>query len=199
MQLWCTDDTVRSAALPWWYIVGIAVGLAMDAFAVAIAAGIKLAPVGRRQTFRLAFHFGLFQAMMPLLGWMAGASIAAHIHAVDHWMAFALLGYVGIKMLWESRREKSAAASDPTRGWMLVGLSVATSIDALAVGLSMALLEVSIWIPSLVIGLVAAAFTTVGILGGSRLGRRWGRLAEAAGGCVLLAIGVKVLADHLFG
>ena len=185
--------------MAWWYIVGIAVGLAMDAFAVAIAAGIKLAPVSGRQTFRLAFHFGLFQAMMPLLGWLAGSRIAGHIQAVDHWVAFALLSYVGVKMLWESRHEKPAAASDPTRGWMLVTLSIATSIDALAVGLSMGLLDVSIWAPCLVIGLVAAAFTTAGILGGSRLGQRWGRVAETAGGCVLLAIGVKVLADHLLG
>jgi putative Mn2+ efflux pump MntP len=183
--------------LTWWYIAGIAVGLAMDAFAVAIAAGIKLAPVTKRQTFRLAFHFGLFQAMMPMLGWLAGSRIAGHIQAEDHWVAFGLLGYVGLKMLWESRSDKPAAVSDPTRGWMLVSLSIATSIDALAVGLSMALLAVAIWLPALVIGLVAAAFTTAGILGGSRLGKRWGRTAEAVGGCVLLAIGVKVLVDHL--
>ena len=178
----------------WLNLLGIAVGLAMDAFAVAIGAGISVAPVTPRHTFRLAFHFGLFQFMMPVAGWFAGREVAGYIGAYDHWVAFGLLGFVGGKMLWEAHAaQESRARLDPTRGWMLVTLSVATSIDALAVGLSMALLGISIWIPSVVIGIVAAALTFVGIRFGSRLGRRWGRWAEAIGGVVLLAIGLRIL------
>jgi len=180
--------------LHWLNLLGIAVALALDAFAVAIGAGISVSPVTPRHTFRLAFHFGLFQFMMPVAGWFAGREVAGCIGAYDHWVAFALLAFVGGKMLWEAHAAaESHARTDPTRGWMLVTLSVATSIDALAVGLSMALLGISIWIPSVVIGIVAAALTFVGIRFGSRLGRRWGRWAETIGGVVLLLIGLRIL------
>ncbi len=181
-------------------LLGIATALAMDAFAVSIAAGTVVAPVTPRHIFRLAFHFGLFQAMMPVLGWFAGRELATHISAYGHWVAFGLLAFVSTKMLWESlRAESSDSVSDPTRGLMLVTLAVATSIDALAVGLSMAFMEVSIWLPSLVIGLVAAAFSGVGIAFGSRFGSKLGRWAELVGGCVLLLIGVRMLVVHLAG
>ncbi len=170
----------------------------MDAFAVSIAAGLAIATMTPRHVFRLAFHFGLFQFMMPIIGWAVGREVALYAADYDHWLAFGLLSGVGGKMLREAffdRQEKSN--TDPTRGLMLVTLSVATSLDALAVGLSMALLNVSIWVPSVVIGLVAAALSTVGILFGARLGMRWGRWADAAGGCVLLGIGLKILVSHL--
>jgi len=184
----------------WLTVLGIAVGLAMDAFAVSIAAGLAVSPVRFRHVFRLAFHFGLFQFMMPVLGWLAGSRLADLIGAYDHWAAFGLLAFVGGKMVLQSRREEhEAARSDPTRGLSLVALSVATSLDALAVGLSMALLGVSVWVPAVVIGLVAAALTAVGIIFGSRLGPRWGRRAELIGGCVLLAIGVRIVVSHLAG
>ena len=180
-------------------LLGVAVGLAMDAFAVAIAAGFAVAPVTRRHVFRLAFHFGLFQFLMPILGWLVGTQLAVYAAAYDHWAAFALLSFVGGKMLWESQdhKESHSATADPTRGATLVGLSVATSIDALAVGLSMAFLQVSVWFPAVVIGLVAAALTAVGILFGSRLGAHMGRWAETLGGCVLLLIGSRILVSHL--
>ena len=184
----------------WLNVLGVALGLAMDAFAVSIAAGLVVAPVTGRHMFRLAFHFGLFQFMMPVLGWLAGREMAAHIRAYDHWVAFGLLAFVGGKMLWDARSEKEPSCrADPTRGLMLVTLSVATSIDALAVGLSMAFMRVSIWLPSVVIGVVAATLTAVGIGFGSRLGLRWGRWAEAAGGGVLLIIGIRILVSDLLG
>lgn len=180
-------------------VLGLAVGLAMDAFAVAVAAGVTLKTVTGRQVFRLAFHFGLFQALMPALGWLGGLTVANRVQSVDHWVAFALLAGVGGKMLWEAvRGGGEEVRSDPTRGWSLVVLSVATSLDALAVGFSLSLLGVTIWVPALVIGLVCAAFTMVGL----RLGRlvaaaaRMERAAEAAGGLVLLAIGVRILYSH---
>jgi len=186
--------------LNWLNLLGISLGLAMDAFAVSIAAGLTIAPVTPRHTFRLAFHFGLFQFMMPIFGWLAGKEMAAYIEPYDHWLAFGLLWFVGAKMLLDARSEREPESkSDPSRGLMLVTLSVATSIDALAVGLTMALLGVSIWLPAAVIGIVAAAMSTLGVSFGSRLGSRCGHWAEAAGGCVLLVIGGRILISHLAG
>ncbi len=181
-------------------LLGIAIGLGMDAFAVAIIAGLCVAPVTPRHVFRLAFHFGLFQFLMPIVGWLAGKQLATYVAAYGNLAGFALLCFVGGKMLWESYEyEEQTARSDPTRGAMLVTLSVATSIDALAIGLSMAFLQVSAWFPAAVIGLVAAALTAIGIVFGSRLGRGVGRWAEAVGGAVLLLIGARILAAHWVG
>lgn len=180
-------------------LLGIAVGLAMDAFAVSIGVGLSLAKVTRRHIFRLAFHFGLFQFFMPIIGWLAGMQVAAYIRHFDHWLAFGLLGYVGGKMLWEAfdkPADDEATAADPTRGATLVTLCLATSIDALAVGLSMGLLQVSVWGPSVLIGLVAGILTTVGIRFGHRFGQRLGRWAEVAGGVVLIAIGAGIVYSH---
>jgi len=178
----------------------IAIALAMDAFAVSIAAGVTLKFVGPRQTFRLAWHFGLFQAMMPVIGWSAGFTVRSHIEAFDHWIAFVLLAYVAQGMLRSAFKGETneEAAKDPTRGMTMVMLSVATSIDALAVGLSLSMINISIWTPALIIGLVACGFTAVGIHLGRVAGRmpllsRW---AEITGGIVLLAIGVNILREH---
>jgi len=182
------------------HTLGLAVALAMDAFAVAVAAGVTLKSVSPRQTFRLAWHFGLFQAMMPVVGWSAGLTVRSHIEAYAHWAAFALLVFVAQGMLRSAfRGEKNeATAKDPTRGMTLVVLSVATSIDALAVGLSLSMINISIWTPALVIGLVAGAFTTAGMHLGKMIGSvaKLGRWAEMTGGVVLLAIGLNILWDN---
>ncbi len=182
-------------------LIGIAVGLAMDAFAVAIGAGLTLKRVSARQTFRLAWHFGLFQALMPVVGWLAGLTVAEWIAPIDHWIAFGLLAIIGGKMIYEALKPEAAEAErpDPTKGWSLILLSIATSIDALAVGLSLALLGVDIWWPALVIGLVAGAFTTVGLQLGQRFGALLGRRMEVVGGVILIGIGVKILVEHLTG
>jgi len=180
-------------------LIGVAVGLAMDAFAVSIGAGLTLKTVDARQTLRLAWHFGLFQALMPIIGWLAGLSVERWIAPVDHWIAFGLLAVIGGKMIHEALKDddEETRRGDPTKGWSLVLLSLATSIDALAVGLSLALLDVSIWWPAVVIGLVAGAFTTVGMQLGKRFGALLGRRMESVGGIVLIAIGVKILVEHL--
>jgi putative Mn2+ efflux pump MntP len=190
----------KGADVDWWYVIGIAFGLAMDAFAVAIAAGMTIRPITGRHVFRLAFHFGLFQFMMPVLGWLAGQTLHQWISAFDHWIAFGLLAFIGGKMIWESfhSEEHRENRGDPTRGWLLLTLSVATSIDALAVGLSLAFLKVSIWTPSVVIGIVAAGMTALGIAFGSRVGARFGSWAERAGGLVLVGIGIRILVSHLW-
>jgi putative Mn2+ efflux pump MntP len=179
-------------------LLGIAVGLSMDAVAVSIGAGMTISPITGRHVFRLAFHFGLFQCLMPILGWLAGQQLAVYFGGWDHWIAFVLLSLVGAKMIRESfDHENERQRDDPSRGLLLLTLCVATSIDALAVGLSMALLGVSIWIPAAVIGLVTASLSTLGIFFGTQLGRRWGRAAEALGGCVLVGIGLRILIEHL--
>ncbi len=184
----------------WIELLALALALAMDAFAVALVIGLTLNPLTGRQIFRLGFHFGLFQALMPVIGWLLGASVQRHIAAFDHWLAFGLLSLVGGKMLWESWQgdeHGTTATRDPTSGWSLVVLSVATSIDALAVGLSMALIGSSIVIPAIVIGLVAATLTTAGMLLGRRIGAVWGKRVEIVGGLILIGIGVKIVVEHL--
>jgi putative Mn2+ efflux pump MntP len=180
--------------------LALAVALAMDAFAVSIASGVSLRTVSARQTFRLAWHFGLFQAMMPVLGWTAGFTVRSRIEAYDHWVAFALLVFVAQGMLRSAFKGEPAGADakDPTKGMTMVMLSVATSIDALAVGLSLSLINVSIWTPALIIGLVAGVFTTVGMHLGKVIGSmaQLSRWAEMTGGVVLLAIGVNILREH---
>ena len=181
-------------------IVAIAVALAMDAFAVAIATGVRLKRVSFRQFFRLAWHFGLFQALMPVIGWAAGLTVRPAIERFGHWVAFGLLAFVGLHMIWEAfKLEKDAAQrKDPTRGLTLVMLSVATSIDALAVGLTISLLQISIWTPALIIGVVAGGFTVLGLYLGKSVGaaERLSPIAGSIGGVVLLGIAVKTLSDH---
>ena len=178
----------------------LAVALAMDAFAVSIATGVSLKSDSPRQTFRLAWHFGLFQAMMPVIGWGAGLTVRSRIEAYDHWVAFALLAFVAQGMLRSAFKGEAAEADakDPTKGMTMVMLSVATSIDALAVGLSLSMINVSIWTPALIIGLVAGAFTTLGMHLGKMIGSmdQLSRWAETTGGAVLLAIGVNILREH---
>jgi len=180
-------------------IIMIAVGLAMDAFAVSIASSVIIGKVSRRQVFRLAFHFGLFQAMMPVLGWLAGRSVQEYIQHWDHWAAFGLLLFIGVKAIYSALKNDEAGNNnaDPSRGLSLVVLSVATSIDALAVGLSFAMLRVNIWYPSAIIGVVTAGLSVVGVLLGGRLGLRFGRKMEILGGAVLIVIGVKILLEHM--
>jgi manganese efflux pump family protein len=181
-------------------IIAVAVALAMDAFAVSVAAGVSLRRVSTRQTFRLSWHFGLFQALMPIVGWAAGLTIQQYIETFDHWVAFGLLTIIGGRMVIAGIRDEGEqlGKGEPTRGWTMVMLSLATSIDALAVGLSLAMLRVSVWMPALVIGLVAGAFTAGGLHLGGFVGRRLkvSRYAALAGGLVLLGIGVNILREH---
>lgn len=180
-------------------ILLIAVALAVDAFVVALAAGVSLCNVTSRQTFRLAWHFGFFQSGMNIIGWAAAFTIRSLIENIDHWIAFGLLAFVGLHMIFEALLgDTEEQKNDPTKGKTLVLLSVATSIDALAVGLSFAVLNISIWFPALVIGIVATALTAFGLHLGCLVGAAsgLGKRAEIVGGLVLVAIGVKILHEH---
>lgn len=179
-------------------LISIAVALAMDAFAVAVASGVALKQVSLRQTFRLSWHFGLFQGMMPIIGWALGYSVREYIEAYDHWVAFVLLSYIGIHMIKEAFEEDDSPKDDPTKGKRLIVLAVATSIDALAVGLSFSFLGVSVWWPAFVIGVVALLFTALGLYLGKTMAKaeKIASCAELLGGGVLIGIGIKILWEH---
>jgi manganese efflux pump family protein len=176
----------------------IAIGLGMDAFSVAIGvgAGFRVVPAGA--VFRLSSCFGLFQFIMPVAGWFAGMSVANIIAGYGHWIAFGLLSLVGGKMIIESYDGRAKVkTTDPTKGLSVIILSVATSIDALAVGFSFALLKIPVLYPSIIIGIVAFAMTVCGMLFGGKLGRIFGKRVEIFGGLLLIGIGVKILMEHI--
>ena len=177
-----------------WEILLLAVGLAMDAFAVSLGIGATKYANRPRPIFRLAFHFGLFQALMPILGWLAGTRVVNVVSGVAPWIALVLLTFVGGRMIRAGLdQERETHRSDPSRGGTLVLLSVAVSVDAFAVGLSLAMLHVSIWYPAAVIGVVTASLSLAGLMVGNRLGRVFGKRMEIAGGVILIAIGLRVL------
>lgn len=181
-------------------VLGMAVALAMDCFAVALGMSCGHAKLSGGQTFRLALSFALFQFAMPIIGWFAGENLLRYIEGFDHWIAFGLLALVGGKMIRESfgiPKGDEEPPADRTRGLSIVVLSVATSIDALAVGLSLAVLRTNILYPAAVIGIICFALTVAGSKLGPVVGRIAGKRAELAGGLILVAIGIKILVEHL--
>jgi len=183
-------------------VLGLAVALAMDCFAVSMGLACGTKGLTGRQTVRMAFYFGGFQFGMPVLGWTAGESVVRFMKGIDHWIAFGLLLAVGGKMLYEAfnlSEEEKACRPDQTRGARLLLLSVATSIDALAVGLSLGVIKTGILYPASVIGAVCFIMTIVGARLGPVVGRAVGKRAELLGGLILVGIGLRVLYDHLHG
>jgi putative Mn2+ efflux pump MntP len=178
---------------------GIAIGLSMDALAVSVSNGIMIQKLHIKHAFRIAFFFGLFQAIMPLIGWAAGITFSQYIKEVDHWIAFGLLGLVGGRMIWGGlpRNSREEEIRNCLHFPTLLLLSIATSIDALAVGVSFAFLEISIWLPILLIGAITFFVCFFGVLVGNRLGPLLGKNLEIIGGIVLIAIGFKILIEHL--
>lgn len=177
----------------------VGIGLAMDAFTVSLGIGTGCQANNRRARFRLAFHFGFFQMAMTVLGWLAGSTIANLIQAVDHWIAMGLLAYVGGNMIRSGLKpDLETYITDPSKGRLLIILSVATSIDAMAVGLSMAMLHTSCLFPALIIGVVTWALSVFGLSAGDKLGQKFGKRMEILGGVILLGIGLRVLVTHLF-
>ncbi|HRF89485.1 manganese efflux pump MntP family protein [Desulfobacter sp.] len=178
----------------------ISIGLAMDASAVSMAAAACGYAQGPRAVFRLAFHFGLFQFMMPVVGWFLGTVFVSYVRAVDHWIAFGLLVFVGGRMVWEGfSHAEECLHRDPSKGFTMVMLSVATSIDALAIGLGLAVMDVNIWYPSALIGIITCAMSVAAIYIGKRLGAALGSRMEIVGGIILIALGLKILIPALFG
>ena len=177
----------------------ISLGLAMDALAVSLGIGTSGQIPTLRGKLRLAFHFGIFQSGMTALGWLAGDTIIQYVKGIDHWIAFVLLAYVAFNLIRSGlSKEGKAFDQDPSTGKVLVILSIATSIDAFAVGLSIALMNVPVLLSVLMIGLVAFLLSVIGLFAGIRLGEKFGKRMEIVGGLILLAIGFRVVLTHLF-
>ncbi len=181
-------------------LVFTGVGLAMDCFAVSVGIGTTNAARSFRPVFRLSFHFGLFQGLMTLIGWLVGTTIAQLIANFDHWIALGLLTWVGARMIIEGFKpdQDEVKRNDPSRGGTLVLLAVATSLDAMAVGLSLAIANVNILSSSLMIGVISTVLSLVGLMLGNRLGLSFGKRMEIVGGLILIGIGVRILITHLF-
>ena len=171
----------------------LALALAMDAFAVALTQGAKFRP-DARGGLAIALTFGVFQALMPLAGWAIGAVALVYVEAVDHWIAFGLLAFLGARMLGGHVGDEEAARALTGRALLLAG--VATSIDALAAGITLPALGVTPWLVAALIGLVTFALSGVGVMLGRVAGDRWGAWAERAGGVILIGLGAKILAEH---
>ena len=180
-------------------IILLALGLAMDAFAVSVAATASGKISNKRAVFRLSFHFGLFQFMMPVIGWFAGQRIESYLSSIDHLVALGLLSFVGLRMITVALRVEREAREvvDPSKGMNLVMLSLATSIDALAVGFSLAMVRIDIWYPSVVIGLITAGMSLIGIRLGNIAGKKIGNYLAVAGGIILILIGLRIVSSHL--
>ncbi|MGB2582051.1 MAG: manganese efflux pump MntP family protein [Thermoplasmata archaeon] len=177
-------------------VILIAIGLSMDAFAVSIAKGISVERNRRRSVILLASLFGGFQGLMPVIGWFAGLGLRDMIMEVDHWVAFGLLGFIGAKMIHDSTKSEEGKEGDVTLSVALV-LAIATSIDALMVGLSFAFLEMPILIPVLIIGAVTFTLSYLGFIFGSRMGTVFGGKIKVLGGLILILIGIRILIEHL--
>jgi len=179
-------------------VIFIALGLAMDAFAVSVASGFQIKQQHLRHAMRIALFFGGFQALMPVTGWFAGISVRNFIMGFDHWIAFGLLFFIGVKMIYESKKltpvEKTMNASNI---YVLLVLAVATSIDALAVGLSLSFLKIAILTPALIIGFITFLLSFAGVYIGKRFGHFFESKLEVIGGLILIGIGIKILIGHI--
>lgn len=178
----------------------IAVGLSMDAFAVAVCKGLGMKKLNHRQALLIALFFGGFQALMPLVGWALGMQFQHYIETLDHWIAFILLGFIGGKMIWDAFRpdEKDCCEGEDILDIKeLFMLAIATSIDALAVGITFAFLQVDIVFAVSLIGLITFVLAFAGVIIGNKFGSRYEKPAAITGGLVLILIGLKILLEHL--
>ena len=182
------------------FILGIAVALAMDCFAITLGLACGSRGLTMKQAVRMAAAFGGFQLVMPILGWLAGSRLLGLIERFDHWVAFGLLALIGGRMIYESfemSEAEKACRPDQTQGSRLLVLALATSIDALAVGLSMGVVGTTILYPAAIIGATSFLLTVAGAKLGPVVGRLFGRWADLLGGLILIGIGVKILVEHL--
>jgi putative Mn2+ efflux pump MntP len=181
----------RVQSIPFVEVILISLGLSADAFSVALASGAQgFVP---RRIFRLSWHFGLFQFLMPVIGWFGGEALAGSIGHLGKVVVLLILSAIGVKMIYEGLKPASFEPPDLSRGWKLVALSFGTSIDALGVGFGFGILGSQIWGPALMIGLICAAMTAVGLYLGACLYCRLGHKALIPGGLILVAIGIKMI------
>ncbi len=177
----------------------IATGLSMDAFAVAVTSGATIRQLHFRHAFRMALFFGIFQAVMPVFGWLLGQAFTYFVAHFAHWIAFGLLAFVGGKMMYEGLRSDECAIDENCMSFQSVlMLAIATSIDAFAVGVGFSMIRVNIIFPVLVIGIVTFIFSLVGAYIGNRIGSFFENKVEVFGGVVLVGIGIKIVVEHIF-
>lgn len=178
-------------------IVLISIGLAMDAFAVAVCKGLSMKKMDWKKAIIIALYFGAFQALMPVIGYFLGVSFQDLVTQIDHWIAFALLGFIGVNMIKESFQEESETANDSIDVKTMIVLAIATSIDALAVGITFAFLRVNVILAVLLIGIITFILSLIGVKIGNKFGDKYERKAELAGGIILILMGLKILLEHL--
>lgn len=180
-------------------IIVIAIGLAMDAFAVSVSSGVSIKKMQLKHAMLMAIFFGSFQAIMPILGWCTGLFFRNYIEAYDHWIAFGLLTAIGIKMIYESTQLKeNDKEQSPHSIYILFTLAIATSIDALAVGITFSCLKYNIWQAAAIIGIITFIISYIGTQLGRKIGHHLGEYkVEILGGVILILIGIKILIEHL--
>ena len=178
-------------------IIVIAIGLAMDAFAVSVCKGLSMKKIDWKKAIIIAVYFGIFQALMPVLGYFLGSSFSAFVQKVDHWIAFILLSIIGVNMIKESTDDEVEKRNDNVDFKTMVVLAIATSIDALAVGVTFAFFEVNILLAISIIGIITFILSIFGVIIGNKFGDKFQNKAELAGGIILIIIGVKILLEHL--
>ncbi len=178
-------------------VILISIGLAMDAFAVAICKGLSMRKINYPKAIIIGLYFGTFQAVMPVLGYFLGSTFGDLITCVDHWVAFALLTSIGVNMIKEGLSKDTKAVNDKTDVKTMIPLAVATSIDALAVGITFACLKVEIVLPAILIGIITFTISVLGVKIGNKFGNKYQNKAQIAGGIILILLAIKTLIEHL--
>ena len=178
-------------------ILLIGIGLSMDAFAVAICKGLSIKNIDFKKVTCIALYFGIFQALMPFLGYYLGTTFSKVVVDIDHWIAFILLSVIGGKMIKDSFQQNSEDKNDKIDVKTMTILAIATSIDALAIGVTFAFFEISIFTAIIIIGIITFTLSAFGVIIGNKFGDEFEGKAEIIGGCILILIGVKILLEHL--
>ena len=176
----------------------IAIGLCFDSFAVSVSSGLMMKHIRFLDAMKISFSLAFFQGLMPFLGWLAGKRISGYLSSYDHWIAFGLLVIIGLRMIWESQKPEENKSFNPLNIWFIIYMSIATSIDALIVGLSFAFLKTNIYTSIIIIGIVTFISAMLGIFFGKKAGARFGKKMEILGGIILIAIAIKILIEHLY-
>ena len=175
----------------------ISIGLAMDAFAVSICKGLSMKKINWKSTIIIAIYFGLFQAIMPVFGYLLGSSFSVIVQKLDHWIAFILLAIIGGNMIKESKDDETEKRNDKVDFKTMILLAIATSIDALAVGITFAFFKVNIVVSITIIGIITFILSFIGVIIGNKFGDKFQNKAEFIGGMILIIIGLKILLEHL--
>lgn len=176
----------------------IAIGLCFDSFAVSVSSGLMMKHISFFDAMKISFSLAFFQGLMPLLGWLAGKRISEYLSNYDHWIAFGLLVIIGLRMIWESQKPDEDKTFNPLNIWFIIYMSIATSIDALIVGLSFAFLNTNIYTSIIIIGIVTFIAAMLGILFGKKAGAHFGKKMEILGGIILIIIASKIILEHLY-